>query len=106
VSGQENIVKEIKMDRYKNVDFDFGIPNRFDLEEAITGQLSVNDNLQVIIEDVLEGNNLCLDSDELVNTLQGVINLHQMRYNKLWEVFTALFKLDEYNNENFKKEYE
>jgi len=88
------------MDRYKDVDFDFGIPNRFDLEEAILGQLSVNDNLQVIIEDVLEGDNLCLDGDELVNTLQGIINLHQMKYNKLWEIFTALFKLDGYNDKN------
>jgi len=86
------------MDRYKNIDFDFGIPNRFDLEDAIASQLSINDNLQVIIEDVLEGNNLCLNKDELVNTLQGVINLHQMRYNKLWEVFTALFKLDQHRS--------
>lgn len=87
------------MDKYKNIDFDFGIPNRFDLEEAILGQLSINDNLQVIIEDVLEGDNLCLDSDELVNTLQGIINLHQMKYNKLWEIFIALFKLDGYRND-------
>jgi hypothetical protein len=85
------------MNRYKNMDFDCGIPNRFDLEDAITGQLSINDNLRVIIEDVLEGNSLCLNGDELVNTLQGVINLHQMRYNKLWEVFIALFKLDQHD---------
>ena len=98
MSGQENTIKEIKMDRYKNVDFDCGVPNRFDLEEAIIGQLNINNNLQAIIEDVLEGDSICLDEDELVNTIQGIINLHTMRYNKLWSVFTALFKLDEHNN--------
>lgn len=91
--------------RYNNVDFDFGTPNRFDLEIAISNQMNVIDNLNIMIEDVLEGDGLNLDPDQLVNTLQGVVNLHTMHYNKLWHTFIALFKLDShldglYNNDH------
>jgi hypothetical protein len=80
--------------RYASVDFDFGTPNRFDLEAAIANQMVVVDNLNAIIEDVLEGDGINLDPDQLVNTLQGMANLHTMHYNKLWHTFTALFRLD------------
>lgn len=80
--------------RYSNVDFDFGSPNRFDLEMAIANQLDVLDDLSSIIEDILEGEGVTLDPDQLVNTLQGVINLHTMRYHKLWDTFKNLFQLD------------
>lgn len=80
--------------RYAKIDFDFGSPNRFDLEMAIANQMDVTDNLNTIIEDVLEGEGVNLDPDQLVNTLQGVINLHTMKYNKLWETFKNLFQLD------------
>lgn len=80
--------------RYANVDFDSGTPNRFDLEMAIANQMGVVDNLNAIIEDVLEGDGVNLDPDQLVNTLQGMVNLHTMHYNKLWHTFTALFRLD------------
>ena len=80
--------------RYAKIDFDFGSPNRFDLEMAIANQMDVTDNLNTIIEDVLEGEGVALDPDQLVNTLQGVINLHTMKYHKLWETFKNLFQLD------------
>jgi hypothetical protein len=80
--------------KYANIDFDFGIPNRFDLECAITHQMDIADNLNAIIEDVVDGDGLNLDQDELVNTLQGILNLHTMKYNKLWYTFINLFRLD------------
>jgi hypothetical protein len=80
--------------RYAQIDFDFGTPNRFDLEMAIANQMDITDNLNTIIEDVLEGKGVNLDPDQLVNTLQGVINLHTMKYHKLWETFKNLFQLD------------
>lgn len=86
--------KNNRKNRYANIDFDCGTPNRFDLEIAIANQMGVVDNLNAIIEDVLEGDGLNLDSDQLVNTLQGMANLHTMHYNKLWHTFIALFKLD------------
>lgn len=84
--------------RYANVDFDAGTPNRFDLELAITKNMNITDNLNTIIEDVLEGDAIALDADQLVNTLQGIINLHIMQHNRLWETFTNLFQLD--NDQN------
>jgi hypothetical protein len=91
---------------YANVDFDFGSPNRFDLETAITNNMNVTDNLKTIIEDVLEGNGIALDPDQLVNTLQGVINLHTMQHNKLWDTFINLFQLDKSLDELYNDETE
>jgi hypothetical protein len=83
--------------KYENIDFDFGCPSRFDLEDAITKQMEIVDNLNTIMENVIEGENVCEDPDYLVNTLQGIVNLHEMKHAKLWSVFTALFRLDEHN---------
>lgn len=80
--------------RYSNIDFDFGTPSRFDLEIAIAQQMSVVDNLNTVIEDILEGDGFSLDPDNLVNTLQGIINLHAMNHHKLWDTFVNLFRLD------------
>lgn len=80
--------------KYANIDFDFGIPSRFDLENAISSQMDVCDDLSVIIDDVLDGEGLNLDPDQLANTLQGIINLHNVKYNKLWNTFIHLFRLD------------
>ncbi len=82
------------VNRYSNIDFDFGTPSRFDLEVAINDQMDITENLNSIIEDVLDGDGINLDPDELVNTLQGVINLHTLKYSKLWRTFTNLFQLD------------
>lgn len=82
--------------RYNDIDFDFGMPSRFDLEDAIIKQMDVIDNLNTLIENALEGDNSCSDPDYLVNTLQGIINLHEMKYAKLWAIFIALFRLDEH----------
>lgn len=81
--------------RYNNFDFDFGTPNRFDLEDAIVKQMEIIDNLNTVIENIIEGESVHEDPDYLANTLQGIINLHEMKHAKLWSVFTALFRLDE-----------
>lgn len=87
----------IPNNRYNNIDFDFGSPNRFDLECEISNQMDIVDNLNTIIEDVLEGEGVALDPDQLVNTLNGVINLHTMKYHKLWDTFKNLFQLDKHS---------
>ncbi len=92
--------------RYDGLDFDFGSPNRFDLEIAITKNMNITDNLQTIIEDVLEGDGIALDPDQLVNTLQGIINLHVMQHNRLWETFINLFQLDKNLDELYNDETE
>lgn len=94
-NGQGNTTKGTNMSKYEKIDFNFGTPNRFDLEDAIHAELNVNANLQLLMEDMMNKDDL--DKDDLLNTLQGIINIHQMQHNKLWDVFTMLFKLDDYN---------
>lgn len=83
---------------YVGMDLNFGSLDRFDLEVAIINNMNIIDDLNVIIEDVLEGEGVSLDADQLVNTLQGIINLHTMQYNKLWSTFTSVFQLDKPKN--------
>lgn len=94
-NGQGNTTKGANMSKYEKIDFDFGTPSRFDLEDAIHAELNVNANLQLLMEDMMNKDDL--DKDDLLNTLQGIINIHQMQHNKLWDVFTMLFKLDDHN---------
>jgi hypothetical protein len=85
--------------KYENIDFDFGCPSRFDLEDCITKQLDIVEDIRTVIENTIEGNaSNVKDEDYLVNTLQGIINLHEMKYEKLWNTFTALFRLDSYSD--------
>lgn len=92
--------------RYTNIDFDFGSPNRFDLEMSISNQMEIVDNLNTIIEDVLEGGHMAIDPDQLVNTLQGVINLHAMKHKKLWDTFTNIFQLDTCQSDQYNTDTE
>jgi hypothetical protein len=70
-------------------------PDRFVLEEDISHQEDINDHLNLLIEDILDAPKL-IDADEIVNTLQGIINIHELRTHKLWEHFIMIFELDEY----------
>jgi hypothetical protein len=70
-------------------------PDRFVLEDDISHQEDINDHLNLLIEDILDAPKL-IDADEIVNTLQGIINIHELRTHKLWEHFRMIFELDEY----------
>jgi hypothetical protein len=73
--------------------FDDDTLARFNLEEAVVKQNNIVDDLNMIVEDILEGGR-CSDPDYLTNALQGIINLHELRYEKLWVAFIMAFKLD------------
>ena len=70
-------------------------PDRFVIEEDISHQEDINDHLNLLIEDILDAPEL-IDTDEIVNTLQGIINIHELRTHKLWEHYKIVFELDEY----------
>ena len=70
-------------------------PDRFVLEDDISHQEDINDHLNLLIEDILDAPKL-IDADEIVNTLQGIINIYELRTHKLWEHFRMIFELDEY----------
>lgn len=76
--------------------------DRFVLEADITHQNDINDQLNLLIEDILDHPDL-IDADDLVNTLSGIIAVHELRTNKLWQHFKIIYELDEYSDEAKKK---
>ena len=69
--------------------------DRFVLEEDIIHQTDINDHINLLIEDILD-NADDLDADHIVNALTGMIAVHEIRSNKLWEHFITIYELDEY----------
>ena len=70
-------------------------PDRFVLEEDISHQEDINDHLNLLIDDMIDDPDI-VDVDEVINTLQGIINIHELRTHKLWEHFKIIFELDEH----------
>ena len=70
-------------------------PDRFVLEDDIIHQEDINDHLNLLIEDMMDDPDI-VDVDEVINTLQGIVNLHELRTHKLWEHFRIIFELDEH----------
>jgi hypothetical protein len=71
--------------------------DRFDLEEQITKLYSLVDSINDISYGVLEGN---LSTDEISNALDGLAVLTEVKIKKLFDVFTQVHGLDQYNNNN------
>lgn len=85
-------VDELK-ELYKNMYEDK--PDRFTLEDDIIRQSDISDQLNLLLEDIIEKPET-VDIDDICNTLQGIINIHELRTKKLWDHFTQVFELDEY----------
>lgn len=78
------------------------MPDRFVLEDDITHQSDISDQINLLIEDILDNPDL-IDADDLVNTLTGIIAVHDLRTNKLWQHFKMIYELDEYSDEAKKR---
>lgn len=73
--------------------------DRFDLEEAITNVFDVNDELELILYRI--GDSPVVPSeDDLMNMLIGIIELNKVRYEKLWNTFSALIEKGVITNKN------
>lgn len=70
--------------------------DRFDLENHITNLHSIVDTLNDISYGILEGN---LDKDETVNAIDGLAVITKLKIEKLFDVFTQVFELDQYRKE-------
>ena len=68
------------------------MPDRFVLEDDITHQSDISDQINLLIEDILDNPDL-IDADDLVNTLNGIIAVHDLRTNKLWQHFKMIYEL-------------
>lgn len=73
-------------------------PDRFVLEDDISHQEDINDQINLLIEDILDNPDL-VDADDIVNTLSGIVAVHELRTNKLWQHFKMIYELDEYNQQ-------
>lgn len=67
--------------------------DRFDLENHITNLHSIVDSLNDISFGVLEAD---LDKDETVNAIDGLAVMTKIKIERLFDVFTQVFELDQY----------
>ena len=65
--------------------------NRFDLEEAIGEMLSTQNDIETIIY-AIGDSPIKHTEDQLLNMLIGMKQLHDTRYQKMWNVFEQLIK--------------
>jgi hypothetical protein len=76
---------------------DKAMPDRFDLENEITNLTAVSDDLVLLAGAVLEREEF--SADELSNALLGLSVMVTLRSEKLFDIFKAVFQLDEYSPE-------
>lgn len=58
--------------------------DRFDFEQQIQKCWLITDDIADVAEGVLERD---LDKDQIVNALNGIQQLYELKFNKLWEQF-------------------
>lgn len=64
--------------------------NRFDLEQSILKAWNVVDDLELLYERVMEGEEI--NRDELANILLGMVGVSNMRFEKCFSIFEALVR--------------
>lgn len=70
--------------------------DRFDLENHISNLHSIVDSLNDISFGILEAD---LDKDETVNAIDGLAVMTKLKIEKLFDVFTQVFELDQYRKD-------
>lgn len=61
--------------------------SRFELEEALVACFNIADDMSLVCEEVLEGN---VGPDEIANMLQGLAEVHKLRCDKAFRIFSYL----------------
>lgn len=61
--------------------------DRFKFEQEIVQLSSIEDDLDILIENILENE---IDADEITNALIGMQSLFKMRYQRMFNTFEAL----------------
>ena len=68
--------------------------NRFDLEQNIQAMGRLEEDLETLLYKVGDSPTSPTE-DELMNTIIGMIELHKIRYEKLWNCFEQSIKANE-----------
>lgn len=76
--------------------------DRFDLEDHITNLRSIVDSLNDISYGILEGE---FSKDETVNAIDGLAVLTKAKIEKLFDVFTQVLELNQYNKSWWSTKY-
>lgn len=63
--------------------------NRFDLEEAMSQLHNVGDDIDIVLHSYLDSK-IRPTEDQLANMLIGLKELHNARYQKMWQIFEHL----------------
>lgn len=61
--------------------------DRFDFEQQIQKCWLITDDISDVAEGVLERD---LDKDQIVNALNGIQQLYELKFNKLWDLFESV----------------
>jgi len=67
---------------------------RFDLEQAIMACWNTGEDINLVSSKALEGK---MTEDELSNALIGIEQLHDMRCEKVFDIFEELIRIGELN---------
>lgn len=62
--------------------------DRFELEDAIMSCWGTQEDIRLVSERIMEDEDLSQDS--LVNALEGIAEMHNMRCKKLFEIFESM----------------
>jgi hypothetical protein len=65
--------------------------DRFDLEDAIGDMANTSSDIETVIYAIGDCPNVPTE-DELLNMLIGIKQLHETRYQKMWQTFESLIK--------------
>jgi hypothetical protein len=67
----------------------------FELEDKIMSAWSTKEDLELLMRHHMDREQI-MTEDEIANALLGIISLHDMRCNELFDTYTKVFKLDKY----------
>lgn len=63
--------------------------NRFDLEEAMSQLHGVSDDIDIVLHSYMDSK-IRPTEDQMANMLIGIKELHNARYQKMWQIFEDL----------------
>lgn len=73
--------------------------NRFDLEDAMSNLHQVSEEIEIIVY-AIGDSPIKHTEDQLLNMLIGIKQLHDTRYQKMWNIFEQLIKNGTISNKN------
>ena len=71
--------------------------NRFDLEDAMSDLHQIGEDIETIIY-VIGDSPVKHTEDQLLNMLIGMKQMHETRYQKMWNIFESLIKNGKISN--------